>query len=596
MEPSASKPKRGLIYFCSALAAAVSLAVLYGWAADIETLKTVLPGYPQMKPAGAGGFLLLAIGLALSLADDEKHGFRWPPMVIGTVAALGGATVLVSYFFQISSRIDSSLIPNLDPSAAASRVSPISAVCFVLLGIAMAAVRSSRLSQLSGALVAIALVVTYAASLGHLYKAESFDGFSDLNGMPLQTAFLMLVIGTGLLWRNTEFYFIKLVSSSYLGGEAARYLIPAVVVIPTLIGWVRTIGQDNGLYDTGFGSAISIFTLVVMMLATVLGYSRTMNRADEKRRRAEGELAEKEMRYRELFDYSQGFICIHDLDGRLTTVNRAAQMLLGYSESELLGRSIGDLVAPDRRSHFDAYLRKVTNDGLADGLLELVSKSGKRVVLRYYNILATEAGKAPYILGHAQDVTELLDAQKKLKELSLKDDLTGLYNRRGFMTMAELQRKLERHSSTARGLTLMFADMDGLKAINDTYGHATGSEAIKTLGRLIASSVRSADLVARWGGDEFVILSIGAKDDNAQLVVDRILERIDVHNAESTDPYMISISIGSVPINDGHTLEEIIAKADEAMYAEKKRRQAERNISGRPFSYKPLPTEHTIST
>lgn len=595
MELSASKPKTGLIYFCSAIAAVVSLAVLYGWAADIETLKTVLPGYPQMKPAGAGGFLLLAIGLAISLADDEDHRLRWPPTVIGTIAALGGAIVLVSYFFQISSHIDTSLIPNLDPSATASRVSPISAVCFVLLGVAMAAVRLPRLAQLSGTLVAIALVATYAASLGHLYKAESFDGFSDLNGMPLQTAFLMLVIGTGLLWRNTDFYFIRLVSSSYLGGEAARYLIPAVIVIPTLIGWIRTVGQDSGLFDTGFGSAVSIFTLVVMMLATVLGYSRTMNRADEKRRQTEIELAEKEMRYRELFDYSQGFICIHDLEGRLTTVNRSAQTLLGYSEAELLGRSIADFVPAERRPHFDAYLRKVVNDGLADGLLELVSRSGKRVVLRYYNILATENGKEPYILGHAQDVTELLDAQKQLKELSLKDDLTGLYNRRGFITMAELQIKLERHSSTARGLTLMFADMDGLKAINDTYGHATGSDAIKTLARLIASSVRSADLVARWGGDEFVILSIGAKDENAQLVVDRILERIDDHNADGTEPYKISLSIGSVPIGDGESLEEMIAKADEAMYSEKKRRKASRYTSGRPFTYKRPTTEQTIS-
>lgn len=580
MEALSSRFHTTIIHICAATAVAASLAVLFGWAAGFDLLKTVLPGYPEMKPAGAGGFLLLALGLSLTR-------FRWVPVATGTIVVAAGIVVLAAYAFHLSSGIDSALIPNLSPESNASKISPISAFSFIFLGVAMILVWSGRFSQVSGGLVVLAMMATYAAVIGHLYHADTFYGFSGFNGMPLHTAFLFLVIGTGLLLRNREFGLIKLITSDSLGGAAARRLIPFVILIPTLIGWLSVMGQDRGFYDTGFGSAMSSLTLVVLMLTTVLIYSRTMHRADENRRAAEAELAEQEMRYRELFDYSQGLICIHDLEGRLTTVNRASLQLLGYGQDEMLGRNLREFVPAERHPQFDAYLRKVTNEGLADGLLELKSKSGKHVVLRYYNVLATEEGKEPYVLGHAQDVTELLHAQQQLQELSLKDELTGLFNRRGFLTMAEHQLKLEKHSGTARGLTLMFADMDGLKAINDTYGHEAGSHAIKTLGRLISSVVRNADLVARWGGDEFVVLSVGAQDENAQLMVDRILERIDEHNAESREPYLIGCSIGIAPIDENCSLDETIAKADEAMYAEKKRRKAaERGeISDQPHSF-----------
>lgn len=563
---------------CSAATAAVAAAVLAGWATDIGTLKTVLPGYPEMKPAGAGGFLLLAVGLFLSVQDENDRRFRWATPVTGGITAVAAAIILGKYVLNISNDIAAVLVPDLGPAAVppGSKISPISALTFIFLGVSIALMRSRRFKQVGGVLVVLALAATYAALLGHLFHADTFYGFSGINGMPLHTAFLFIVIGGALFFSNREFHLMRLIASDSLGGAAARRLIPSVIVIPTAIVWLRMVGQELGMYDAGFGAALATFTLVVLTLAIVLFYSRTIHNADQQRRVAEAELAEKEMRYRELFDYSQGLICTHDVDGRLSMVNRASHTLLGYSEEEMVGRNLRDLVPAKRQPAFDVYLRKVTHEGLADGLLELESKSGKRVILRYYNVLATEEGKEPYILGHAQDVTELLEAQQQLKNMSLTDELTGLYNRRGFVTLAEQQLKLEQHNGTARGLVMMFVDMDGLKAINDTYGHESGSNALVTLARLIKATVRGADLVARWGGDEFVILSIGAKDEDCQLMVDRIHERLDEYNAESRDPYLIACSIGVAPINleIRKSFEEIIAEADTAMYAEKKRRKA----------------------
>jgi hypothetical protein len=218
------------VFACALTVLAVALAVLVGWAADIDAFKTVLPGYPEMKPVGAGGFLLLAVGLFLSVQDENDRRFRWATGVIGCIITASGVSVLGVYLFQFSTQIDAALLPNLDstPGSPGPQFSPISALNFILAGIAMALVRSSRFRQLSGILVVLALIATYAAILGHLYHADTFYGFSDINGMPLHTAFLFIVTGAGLLWRNREFRLIRLMSSDSLGGAAARRLIPFV--------------------------------------------------------------------------------------------------------------------------------------------------------------------------------------------------------------------------------------------------------------------------------------------------------------------------------------------------------------------------------
>lgn len=589
-----SQFQQGSISLAGAILIILPLAVLCGWWADIVVFKSVLDGFPEMKPAGAGGFFLVGLALVLSGYGHHTKRFRWLPAVSGCIIAIGGIAVLAAYTFQISSPIDTALIPNLDPASTHSRVSPVSAINFIFLGAAIILARSRGFGHLCGVLATFVITTAYASLLGHLYSANTFYGLSGINGMPLHTAFLFMVAAVALLSENREFPLVELLASDSLGGASARRLVPVVIVLPTLIGWLRLTGEERGLYDTGFGGAAAILVQMCLLLMVGLIFSARVHRSDMNRRQAEAELADKEMRYRELFDYSQGLICVHDLEGRLSTVNRATLHLLGYSQDEMIGRNLREFVAAPVRPEFDAYLREVTHEGLANGLLELESKDGKRVVLRYYNVLAAEEGKEPYVLGHAQNVTELLEAQKKLNELSLTDELTGLYNRRGFVTMAEHQLKLERHSGTARGLSLMFADMDGLKAINDTYGHEAGSHAIKTLGRLISSVVRNADLVARWGGDEFVILSVGAHGENAQLVVDRILERIDEHNAESPEPYLIACSIGLAAIDDDLPLDELIAQADKAMYAEKRRRKiAAGDISDPPQSFVRPWTEHS---
>lgn len=575
-----SVPNRNrVVFFCAAAILIVALIVLAGWFFDIVYLKSILPDYPEMKPNTAVAFAVVGVGLLFLTMTDRGGRPSYTAIICGVVVCLIGALTLCEYITGFDFGIDNYLIPisnNGERGVLEGRMSPHSALNFTILGISLALLNGRQfLQKINEVLVFLVSMTTFAALLGLLYGAQRFYGAPTYNSMALHAAGLFFLCSFGFLAANTQSRIVRLVTSDSLGGTAARRLFPAVVLIPTVLGWLRVIGQERGLYDTGFGAALTISSSVFLMFAIIYFYSETVHLVDQRRKKAEKELAGREARYRDLFDQSQGLICIHDLNGILSAVNPAGYKSLDFDLDEMMGRSIRDFMPEAARFQFDVYLRTVETDGRAEGSLPLVSKNGRQLVWRYHNILIAEADKEPYVLGHAQDVTEHLEAEKALKNLSLTDDLTGLYNRRGFQTMAEQQIKLEQHESTARGLILMFADLDGLKQINDVHGHEVGSDAIIQFSRILSAAMRSSDIISRWGGDEFVMLTIGLRDENAEMMSERISRKIREYNSTSGKPYKIACSIGVAPIppDGSRTFESIIAEADKAMYAEKKRRK-----------------------
>jgi two-component system cell cycle response regulator len=180
----------------------------------------------------------------------------------------------------------------------------------------------------------------------------------------------------------------------------------------------------------------------------------------------------------------------------------------------------------------------------------------------------------PSVLGrsvrHAIERHRLLSA---LRSLSLIDDLTGLYNRRGFADLGEQYLKLARR--TARGVTMVFLDLDRFKTINDSLGHHVGDRALMKVADILRATFRRSDIVARLGGDEFAVLALEASGESAELLLDRLRERFREFNRTSREPYQLAVSIGMAR-HDGDSrirLEDLLAEADNAMYEEKRGRR-----------------------
>jgi diguanylate cyclase (GGDEF)-like protein len=161
--------------------------------------------------------------------------------------------------------------------------------------------------------------------------------------------------------------------------------------------------------------------------------------------------------------------------------------------------------------------------------------------------------------------------QAHLGGLALTDELTGLYNRRGFEALAERQLKLERRSGG--GLLLFFIDVDGLKAINDTYGHSTGDHVLKRTAEALKKTFRDSDILARLGGDEFAVLAVEASDDCEATMRARLQEYLNALNRHNQQ-YRISLSAGAARFDRrcGGSLGDLMARADRAMYEQKRNR------------------------
>ena len=161
---------------------------------------------------------------------------------------------------------------------------------------------------------------------------------------------------------------------------------------------------------------------------------------------------------------------------------------------------------------------------------------------------------------------------ENMRRMSLVDELTGLLNRRGFHSLALQHIKIAQRSD--RELILFFADLDGLKQINDTFGHTEGDSALKTVASIMKSTLRSSDLIARFGGDEFTILAIDAPQHNIETILARLRYQLEKSN-QNNQQYQLALSIGVAkfdPQNGAKDINKMLLQADRALYEEKRKK------------------------
>lgn len=208
---------------------------------------------------------------------------------------------------------------------------------------------------------------------------------------------------------------------------------------------------------------------------------------------------------------------------------------------------------------------------------------------REVHLLQALADSASIAMEHAQvysgleqrvrDRTAQLEkANEEIRQLSITDDLTGLNNRRGFYHLAELALYAARRDG--RSCLLAFIDVDGLKGVNDEQGHSAGDGVIADVAQVLRATLRQSDILARLGGDEFCVL-ITEHEADPVLLRQRLVEGFGSFNETGNRPYRLSASIGlmRVPATDSSTVDDLLARADKLMYADKKGRPAPRGAS-----------------
>ncbi len=185
-------------------------------------------------------------------------------------------------------------------------------------------------------------------------------------------------------------------------------------------------------------------------------------------------------------------------EGEIIRTNRKTREVLGYEESELVGRHVG-VVMSDEPAYLRLIDRILKEGSVQNAEVLLRTKPGGQIPAIFSgSMIEDRKGMALGIVGVSRDISDRKRMEEELRALSLIDELTGLYNRRGFLTLARHQQKIS--SRTGKEMLLIYADVDGLKKINDTFGHDAGDAALVETARILKESFRSSDVTARLGG------------------------------------------------------------------------------------------------
>ncbi len=171
--------------------------------------------------------------------------------------------------------------------------------------------------------------------------------------------------------------------------------------------------------------------------------------------------------------------------------------------------------------------------------------------------------------------------QAELRNLSLLDDLTGLNNRRGFRALVE--QELRHAARQHTGYLLLFADVDGLKGINDSFGHAEGDRALLDTAAVLKHSFRDSDILARMGGDEFTAFAIGVSDVSDAPMLPRLRDSLDALNSQPGRRFPLSLSLGVAHYQSDSfvSVDQLLAAADKTLYEQKRRNHAEPSAHSR---------------
>ncbi|MBS3943782.1 MAG: diguanylate cyclase [Dethiobacter sp.] len=281
--------------------------------------------------------------------------------------------------------------------------------------------------------------------------------------------------------------------------------------------------------------------------------------------RKEEALKASEEKYRDILASIEEGYYETDLEGNVVFCNDAAARLLGYTRQEFLGMNYRQIYK-DHRSAFKTY-RQVFLSGKPDRgfILEMVQKDGSVGFGELsISLVKDREGNITGFRGVARDITERIHFQDKLRFLSLHDQLTGLYNRTFF------EEELQRFSSgREHPVSIIAADLDDLKLTNDAHGHHEGDKLLKATAAVLKESLRSSDLLARVGGDEFAVILPRTDRETAECVAARIRENMELYNSKHVGlPLGISLGIATAQTKET-PFKDVYKQADDMMYRDK---------------------------
>ena len=366
------------------------------------------------------------------------------------------------------------------------------------------------------------------------------------------------------------------VAGACLGGLRGGVLTALWTVFVTTVSFFVLHDVPTGYY------AMSVLAYAVVGIGLgwaverVVAQRRSLTDAVAEMQAMERQLRASQKRYKLLFEASNDAVYLHGLDAhgeptRFVAVNDSACRLLGYTREELQGLTPRAVDAPETPGQLRRVMERLLREDRIVYESARKTRDGQQVPVEVSSSL-TEVDGELMVLSISRDIAGRKRTERRLEQLSLHDDLTGLKNRRGFYVLLPEQWKRARRSGAR--IVVLYGDVDGFKAINDNLGHKRGDEVLKALAQALLDAFRETDLVARLGGDEFCVVAESAAE--PALLAQRLDKAIAAAGEELGLP--VTLSYGMV-VTDWRGLEdpdELLTRADMLMYEAKRARHSTR--------------------
>jgi diguanylate cyclase (GGDEF)-like protein/PAS domain S-box-containing protein len=334
------------------------------------------------------------------------------------------------------------------------------------------------------------------------------------------------------------------------------------------LGTLQVRAQAEALASSGqaaLGTVLALLFSATAITLLVARFERIRRQRDIAERHA---LREREATTRSLIENSSDLVLVVDRDEQLRFASSASRRVLDIEPADLVGRALDTLVHPDDEGALRRAVADVVREPQASPFVEVRFRRGdaewQYTEVALANLLDDRSVRG--IVMNARDVTDRRALERRLAHQALHDPLTGLANRRLFLQ--RLDRLIADHAPAA----VIFLDLDGFKALNDSLGHAGGDSLLVALAERLQTMLPPGDTMARFGGDEFAVLIEGARHAEtaavvARRLVDALAQPFDVFESE----VFIGASFGIAVATVGQSAESLVGSADIAMYAAKSR-------------------------
>ena len=417
--PLQNKLKRWSKYIVGAVILG-AVAVLIGWHYYIDYLKSPLPGSKEMNPAAAVAFIFSGISFLLITSSAYSRSKQFIGKLLALFVALIGGGKLLFFVAAINLHIDEVLFAN---KIGTDRIVAIAALCFLLTGssLLMIDTKGKRNETLSDTILLTLISFSVFSILGYFFQVNLFYGLFTYVPMAVHAAVCFLFISLGIFLFKSDRGLMQNLTTTLAGSVAARRLIPAAILVPVLLGILRTVAHQESLFTIEFGITILVFSIIVVLMTIIWHNTRLLNKRDLERQRAQRAQRQSEEQIQTIFRAAPDAVIVIDEDGTIMKWNSKAESIFGWQNAEALGRSLPQTILPKRfRAGEKAGLHHFLGadlDSVTVTTIEMraINKNNEEIDVSFSISPTMVDGKTVFI-GFARDITEQKKAEQKLKD------------------------------------------------------------------------------------------------------------------------------------------------------------------------------------